>query len=103
MVRIPRLVWFSYIPFLSGFFEKAAAAGAINAFLSLSFGAKLQVIILIIILARMVYSTTRKMTSVYRIFLRSTNRRNEPANEINLSRWVYPSSLEKSKTISPKR
>lgn len=99
------LGWFGFciLRFGEGFVAKAAEAGTINAFLTLSFAAKMQVIILIIILARMVYSTARKMTSVYRIFQRSTDKKNEPTGEIKLPRWAYPPSLKKSETMRPKQ
>lgn len=99
------LGWFGFciLRFCRGFFEKAARAGTINAFLALSFAAKIQLIILIIILARMVYSTARKMTGVYSAFLRSTGKRKEETSQINLSRWAYPPSLEKSETMRSKQ
>lgn len=99
------LGWFGFciFRFCQEFFEKAAAAGTINAFVALSFGAKMQVIILIIILARMVYSTARKMTGIYLIFLRSTDKKNESTGEVKMSRWAYSPSLEKPETMRPKR
>lgn len=99
------LGWFAFciFRFCHGFFEKAAQAGTINAFLVLSFAAKMQLVILLIILARMAYSAARKMTGVYRIFRRSTDKNNQSIGEIKLSRWAYPSSLEKSETMRPKR
>jgi putative peptide zinc metalloprotease protein len=99
------LGWFVFciLRFCQGFVAKVTEAGMINAFLMLSFAAKMQVIILIIILARMVYSTGRKMTGVYRILLRSTNKGNKSTGEINLPGWAYPPNLEKSETMRPKR
>jgi putative peptide zinc metalloprotease protein len=99
------LGWFGFciFRFCQVFFEKAAQAGTINAFLALSFGAKMQVIILFIILARMVYSTASKIAGAYRIFQRNRGKRNESTAAMNLSRWTYPPSLEKPETMRPKR
>lgn len=98
------LAWFGFciFRFCQGFVAKATESGTINAFLVLSFAAKMQVIILIIILARMVYSTTRKMTGVYRIFQRSTDKKNELTGEINFAGWTS-ANLEKPETMRPKR
>lgn len=99
------LGWFGFciLRFCQGFFERAAQVGTIHAFLMLSFGTKMQVIILIIILARMVYSTAKNLTGAYRIYQKSREKRNQSPGELNLSRWAYPASLEKPETMRPKR
>jgi hypothetical protein len=60
------LGWFGFyiFCFYEKLFEKAAEEGAINVFLVLSFAAKMQVIIFIILLARIMYSIARKLTGI---------------------------------------
>ncbi len=78
--------WFAFciFRFCQVFVAKTAEAGTINAFMVLSFAAKMQVIILIVILARMVYSTARKIAAV---FQKNKDKKNElsGAGEISLA------------------